>query len=491
MKKAIIFLGTILLILLISCEKDFLVKLPPDKLPAKGFFNSADRALSGVNAIYISLASGYLHGGDDNGMRLFDPPAGDAVLGAGISAQVFNNFAYSAADDALQMFYSGCYEGIFRANLVIRDVPEISMDETLKARYLGEAKFLRALYYWYLTTMFGEVPLFLEPVELPEEALIEKSSVAEIYEIMISDLQAAIQSLPVVTSYGSADKGRASKGAAQALLGKVYLYAKNYTLAESLLGQVINSNNYGLMANFDEVWNRNFENNKESIFEVQFGSGLSGATYPVGNTDKHYWVQISGGLGEFVPTKSLVDAFEPNDPRLNLSIFNYEGQPFAPNLTTAQTNLDVFKKSWSSTGYGVRKGMVPMLLPLGIDANGTNLPLIRYADVLLMYAEAANELGMLNAARDAVNQVRQRPSVNMAVLTEANSGTKATMFDAIVRERRVELAFERHRFNDLKRWGLATQELANIGYNESLHRYFPLPQLEVDINKKLVQLSGW
>jgi len=245
------------------------------------------------------------------------------------------------------------------------------------------------------------------------------------------------------------------------------------------------------MANFDEVWNRNFENNKESIFEVQFGSGLSGATYPVGNTDKHYWVQISGGLGEFVPTKSMVDAFEPNDPRLNFSIFNYEGQTFAPHLTTAQTNLDVFKKSWSSTGYGVRKGMVPMLLPLGIDANGTNLPLIRYADVLLMYAEAANELGMLNAARDAVNQVRQRPSVNMPVLTEANSGTKATMFDAIVRERRVELAFERHRFNDLRRWGLATQELASKGYNESLHRYFPLPQLEVDINKKLVQLNGW
>jgi hypothetical protein len=363
------------------------------------------------------------------------------------------------------------------------------MDETLKARYVGEAKFLRALYYWYLTTMFGEVPLITQVFEYPDDALIAKSSVAAIYEVMIQDLKDAIQGLPV--TYASADIGRATMGAAKSLLGKVYLYQKNYEQAEIMLGEVISSGTYGLMDEFDDVWNRNFENNKESIFEIQFASPQAGATSSVGMNDKHYWVQINGGLGEFVPTQKIVDAFETGDPRLDYSIFYYDGQPFAPQLTTATVNLDVFNKSWSATGYGVRKGLVPLIPPLGSTANGTNLPIIRYADVLLMYAEAANELEMLNEARDAVNQVRQRPSVNMPALTPENTGTKQSIFEAIVKERQVELAFERHRFNDLRRWDLAQTELADNGYVESRHRYFPLPQLEVDINPQLVQLTGW
>lgn len=476
-------------VFMISCEKDYLLKNPPDKLPEDGFFNSSERLLLGVNSVYQSLATTYMHGGDNNAMRMFDPPTGDVIY-SGLGGS-FNKFTYTAAEDVLLMFYSGCYQGIRRANVVILNAPAITMDETLKSRYVGEAKFLRALYYWYLTTMFGEVPLLLSPVEYPEDAHIAKSSISSIYEVMIQDLKDAIEDLPVVTDYAVADKGRATKGASQALLGKIYLFAKDYTQAELLLGQVIASGNYGLMENFDEIWNRNFENNKESIFEVQFADGNSAANTMVGNNDKHYWVNIGGGIGEFLPTDSLVKAFEPNDPRLNFSIYNFDDQPFAPHLSTSSLNLDVFKKSWSSTGYGVRKGLVPMVMPLGLDANGTNFPIIRYADVLLMYAEAANELEMLDIARDVVNQVRQRPSVNMSILTPENTGSKQALFEAIVKERRVEFAFEQHRFNDLRRWGLAEQKLGYLGYKEALHRYYPLPQVEVDINPNLEQLTGW
>jgi hypothetical protein len=485
MKNIEIF--TILIIVLfIGCSEDFIVKSPPDRLSEEGFFNDQTRALQGVNATYIPLASGYMHGNDDNGMRLFDPPTGETVLGASISSQVFNNFTYLASDEALQMFYSGCYQGIRRANIIIRDVPNIDMDASLKARYIGEVKFLRALYYWYLTTMFGEVPLFTDVLSYPEDALVAKSSISSIYTVMIQDLKDAIQSLP--DSYSLSEIGRATKGAAKALLGKVYLYDKDYVQAESMLKEIIESGQYELMDDFDHVWNRNFENNKETLFEVQFASAQSGATGNVGMNDKHYWVQINGGLGEFVPTQKIVDAFEPGDPRLDYSIFHYDGQPFGPHISA---NLAEYQVKWSATGYGVRKGLVPLISPLTPDANGTNLPIIRYADVLLMYAEAANELDMIEEARDAINQVRQRPSVNMPILTSQNTGTKQSVFEAIVKERQVELAFERHRFNDLKRWELASTILADKGYLESRHRYFPLPQLEVDINPNLVQLPGW
>ncbi len=469
-----------------GCKKDFLVRTPPDKLPLDGFFNTADRALAGVNAAYIPLASVNLFGGDDISLRLFDPPSGDVILSSAISGVVFNKFAFSADDPNLQAFYSGLYQGVYRCNLVIQQVPAIQMDATLKQRYLGEAKFLRALYYFYLTAEWGEVPLFTTPFIDPKDALIAKSSIADIQKVMIQDLTDAMAGLPV--SYGSADLGRATQGAAKALLGKVYLYKKDYTNAAKWFEAVINSGTYGLMDNFDQIINRSYENNKESIFEIQFASAAAGASSPVGDDrEYHYWPQVNGGSSEVSPTQSIVDEFEPNDPRKDYELFYYDGQPFAPQLSTSSLNLDVYKKSWSPTGYNIRKGQVPILF---INSRGTNYPLIRYADVLLMYAEAANELGLYPEALDAINKVRQRPSVNMPAITSAQAGTRDDIFKAIVHERRVELAFEQHRFDDLKRWGLADSVLAALGYKPR-NRYFPLPQLELDVNPKLVQLSGW
>jgi hypothetical protein len=468
---------TLSIMCLIGCDKDFLNKVPPDKLAEDGFLNSAARAKTALNGVYEPLASSNLA---TSLPKAYDVPSGEILL-SNTEGLDFNKFAFDAADQQLLAIYSGLYRGVGRANTVITEVPAIDMDKALQSRYVAEAKFLRAFYYWNLTTLWGDVPLFTAPVENPDDALVAKTPIADIYKVIIKDLQDAEAVLPV--SYPTADVGRATKGAAQALLGKVYLYAKDYVKAEATLGQVISSNTYGLMDEFDQIWNRNFENNKEIIFDVQFADiGGSGTT----SRNGAFLPAVNGGTGSSLATQKIVDAFKNNDPRLGYSIFR-DGDVFAPHLTTSNLNLDKYKSTWSSTGYNIRKGLLPIKYVSGSDINA---PLIRFADVLLLYAEAANEIGLIDKARDAVNRVRQRPSVNMPPLTSQNTGTKAEMFNAIVYERQVELAFEGQRYNDLRRWGLAQAELGYLGYTAK-HRYFPLPQLEIDINPKLVQNTGW
>lgn len=469
---------TLSCLLFLACDDDFLEKTPPDRLAEEGFINSEDRVELAVNGVYEQLLTSDLYG--DYLPKFIGVPAGEILL-SNTQPLAINNFSFDASDTYMLNVYAAFYQGIKRANSVITEAPAVNMDETLKSRYIAEAKFLRAFYYWNLTNMWGDVILITEPVENPDDVLIAKTPQAEIYSFIIRDLQEAIPALP--DSYGPSDLGRVTKGAAQSMLGKAYLYTKDYAQAESTLAEVINSGTYDLMEVFDQVWNRNYENNKESIFEVQFADiGGSGA----GTRNQSHLPGVNGGTGSHVPTQRMVDAFSDNDPRLGYSIFR-SGDVFAPHLTTASMNLDTYLPTWSPTGYNVRKGMVPILY---LQGAGTNYPIIRFADVLLMYAEAANELGMIDEAREAVNRVRQRPTVNMPVLTASNTGTKADMFDAIVHEREVELAFENHRFSDLRRWGLAETELRSIGYLPK-HRFFPLPQLEIDMNPQLVQNEGW
>lgn len=478
MKYFKIFSIALSMLFVISCDKDFLEKNPPDRLPEAGFINSADRAKLAVNGIYQQLQSSDLYA--DYLPKFLGVPSGEILL-SNTSPLALNNFSYDASDTYMLNTYAAFYAGIKRANAVIAEVPAVSMDENLKARYIAEAKFLRAFYYWNLTNMWGDVIIITEPLKSPDDALIAKSSQADVYKLIIQDLQDAILNLP--PSYGPSDIGRATKGAARSLLGKAYLYIKDYPSAEDVLNQVIVEGPYGLINEFDQIWNRNFENNIESIFEVQFadigGSGTS-------TRNQSHLPGVNGGTGSHAVTQQIVDAFTDNDPRLGYSIFR-NGDVFAPNLTTASINLDTYKSMWSPTGYNVRKGMVPIVF---LQGGGTNYPVIRFADVLLMYAEAANENGKLNEARAAVNKVRQRVSVNMPALTVQNTGTKETMFAAIVHEREVELAFENHRFSDLRRWGLAEKVLAPLGYLPK-HRFLPLPQLEIDINPQLEQNSDW
>lgn len=470
--KALITIFTVLL-LSSGCDKEFLEKSPPDALTEDGFYNSAERVQLGVNSIYVSLQSVW----SEHLLRIHDVPSGDLVL-SNTTPLEYNNFTYQPALTQIHQTWAGLYQGIIRSNAVIKNAPSVNMTDALKNQYIGEAKFLRALNYFTLTNLFGAVPLITEPLENTDASLVARTPVADITKVIIADLVAAEAGLPV--SFSGNNLGRATKGAAQALLGKVYLYNKDYTNAEKYLGLVISSNRYGLMDNFQEVWHRSFENNKESVFEVQYADiGGSGAN----NRNGTMLPAVNGATGSTLATQRAFDAFDPTDPRRGMSIFK-AGDVFAPNVSAA---LAVFNPTWSASGYAVKKGMWPIMY---VNGSGINYPLIRYADVLLMYAEAANELNMLDKARTHVNMVRQRPSVNMPALTTANTGNKTDMFNAIVKERQVELMFEFSRFMDLKRWGMAQTVLGPLGYT-ARHALFPIPQLELDINPKLTQNTGW
>ena len=480
--KNIKFVGVILsLVIFISCKKSFLEKTPPDALAESVYYRTADEAKAGVNAAYASLENQNLY--TKYLTKLFIAPTGDVILN-NTDGYGLMNFTYNATEPALFNTYSTLYEGVYRCNIVLQKVPAIVMDTALQSRYLAEAKFLRALYYWHLTTLFGEVPLFTEPFKTPADALVAKSSIADIYKVMIQDLQDAIPILPLKSQYGASDVGRATKGAAESLLGKIYLYEQDYQDSYDWFSKVISSNEYGLMNDFNHIINVSYENNIESVFEVQFAE-IGASDVANGQSDNDL-PQVNGGTGNTLPTQYLVNAFGTNDPRLDYTIF-IQGQPFAPQLTTPNQDLDTYQSIWSATGYNIKKGLIPIMY---VNNRGTNWPIIRYADVLLMYAEAANEIGEIDEARDAVNLVRERPTVNMPDLIAVNTGTKETMFQAIVHERRVELALEYHRFNDLRRWGMAQDTLGHLGYT-ARDRYYPLPQVEVDINKNLVQETGW
>lgn len=474
MEKLKVGITTFIVLLLFSaCDKDFLEKSPPDSLTEDGFYNSAERAELGVNAVYESAQTAW----SINLLRILDVPSGDIALSNTVPLE-YNNFTYFPALNQIHDTWRGLYEGIVRANIAIASIPPITMDAGLKNQYIGEAKFLRALNYFTLTNLFGAVPLITQPLPTTDDALVARTPVADITVVIVKDLQDAEAGLPV--SFGGNNLGRATKGAARALLGKVYLYNKDYAKAAQYLDLVIKSGTYSLMNNWQEVWHRSFENNRESIFEIQYADiGGSGSN----NRNGSFLPAVNGATGSALATKRAVDAFESGDPRLGFSIFK-PGDSFAPNISAA---LSTFNPVWSATGYAVKKGMWPIMY---VNGAGINYPIIRYADVLLMHAEAANELGDINTARDEVNMIRQRPTVNMPALTASNTGTKQAMFNAIVKERQVELMFEYSRFMDLKRWGLALQELGPLGYTAK-HSLFPIPQLELDINPKLTQNPSW
>ncbi|MGK7395297.1 MAG: RagB/SusD family nutrient uptake outer membrane protein [Candidatus Cyclobacteriaceae bacterium M3_2C_046] len=476
----IILTVAFLLGITIQCSDDFLEKTPPSSLTEDIFFITEEDALATVNAAYAAMQLSPMY--SENYPKIAEVPSDDVTLD-NTSGLSFDNFTFNAAEGQLDGFYQSCYEGIFRANLAIQRIPEIDINQDLKNRLVGEAKFLRALYYWHLATMFGDVPLILEAdaSDLDKGALA-KSDKSAIFDQMITDLSEAEAALP--EEYGDADVGRASKGAAQALLGKVYLYDEDYTNAELNFLKVINSENYSLVPDFSNVISGSNENNEESIFEIQYanvgGNAWAGADGANNNETNLRWrlnlPQGRGGFGNILPTQDIVDAFEEGDPRLDASIF-IDGDEY--------DDIDpVYSADWTITGYTIKKGMMP--IQRNEAASGTNWPIIRYADVLLMYAEAANENGNLQDAIDAINEVRARVDMPPHPSAEYPVSNQQEVFDAIVHERRVELAFEYHRYNDLRRWGLAVEELGPLGY-EPRNRYYPLPQAELDVNPELEQ----
>lgn len=486
MKTRIILFFSVI-ILLTGCT-DFLKTDPQGQLIETSFPVSSSDALLATNAVYAAVRDWYYNSG---GYPILDIMSDDAYKGSNKNDQLatvgaYDNFTFNTTGDGLDRWWATLYQGIKWANVVTEKVSVIPMDTTLRNRYVGEARFLRGLFYFDLVRAWGGVPL----VTTTDPPLhLGRASTDEIYNLIVSDLLYAESHLGKKSQLSSSDQGRATSGAADALLSRVYLFRKDFVNAELYAMKVIQSNEYSLEPNFLDANGVNGNNGVESIFEAgalpveDFNGG--GAQYAntqgVRGTPNRGW-------GFNRPSIDLRKSFEPGDPRLKGTIIDLGdtldgvliiGDPDPANdpVVTLDQNGDTINIQCYN-----RKVWTP----------GNDTPtqwshhrrLIRYADVLLMAAEALNENGKSSDALIYLNQVRKRArGGNISILPDVSVTDKNLLRDKIMLERRHELALEGERFWDLVRTGNAASVLGPLGFVPGKHELLPIHQSEIDISQ--------
>ena len=487
--KAILYAlvtGIILVTFLFPGCNKFLDIPPQGQLTQEDFPKTASDALLATNATYESLREWFYHCG---GYPILDIMSDDASKGSNQNDQLatvgpYNTFQHTPTQDGLDRWWNALYEGVKRTNVVIEKVPAINMDTVIRNRYIAEAKFIRGLLYFDLVRAWGGVPLVLTtnpPVKLP------RSTADEIYLQVIKDLTYAIVYLPEKSQYGADDAGRATKGAAKALLAKVYLFRHNFPDAETLLLQVINSNEYSLEPLFINANGVDGNNGIESVFEIgalqvegtESGGNQYANTQGVRGSPNKGW-------GFNRPTENLRGSFEPGDPRLKGTIIDLgdtiDGVPIIGDGPTPDVTKDGNGNIIEVECYN-RKVWVPG--DNTITQWGHHRRILRYADVLLMAAEALNENGKQSQALTYLNMVRERARQgNNSILPDIITTDQALLSDTIMLERRHELAMEGcHRFWDLVRTGRAAAILGPLGFVTGKHELLPIPQSEIDISQ--------
>lgn len=473
----------------LSCSDEFLDKSPKAQLTEDSFFQTAEHASQAVNAIYSHLRSFNVHVFSYIGVT--DIASDDAdkgsVPGDAGFLQDINDFTFDANNTASAGIWGGYYQGIFRANQVIENVPNIEMEEPLRNRLLGEARFLRAYFYFFLVRTYGDVPIIDRPLD-PDEYQQVRSPKAEVYDFIKADLEFALANLPLKSEYAPEDLGRATKGAAQGYLAKVHLFQNNYQAAFDNATAVINSNEYALYPDYLEIFRQEGEHSSESIFEVSAVALEQGGGGHQFNEVQGIRGNPNNGWGFNSPSDDLEAAYEEGDPRKEATIiFNGQTLP-SGEVVVADPNMGTDVKF-------SRKAHVPVRPPIGFGNSGANIRLMRYADILLIAAEAANELGNSEVAMNYLNQVRERARQgNPDILPDITTMDQDELRNAIWHERRVELAMEQHRYFDLVRQGRAQEVFAALGITwvPGKHEVFPLPQSEIDISGgTLVQNPGY
>ena len=481
----------ILASLFISCSEGFLTKSQEDSINTSNFFKTETDAVTAINGAYQPLQWPKLYN-----MRIWttDIIAGNSIVGAGggtdgIETQDEANFVTASDNQGVLDLWRGPWPGILRCNIILQKVPGMTISDNVKNRVLGEAYFLRAHYYFILVRFFGDVPLTLKPVEPGDDLRPFRTPKADVYKQIISDLNQAITLLPPKEQYSGNDVGRASKGSAVGMLAKVYLTLGDWQKVVDLCDQVKNLG-YSLNANYGDNFNSSTENSKESLFEIQYvgdagmgfwdnenqASWLSTFTGPRGSD------LVAGGWGWNQPTQEFINSYETGDLRKDVTVF-YDGCP--------KFDGKDYKKPWSMTGFNLRKFLVPLSAVPSYDNSPLNFPVLRYADVLLMKAEALNELGRTTEAAAPLNEVRAR-----AGLGNVTGLAKDAFRAKVLNERRIELAFEGQRWFDLIRinngqYGI--DFLKSIGKSNMSSKFllFPVPQKERDANPNLTQNTGY
>jgi len=489
--KRVLQVSAMLFLLPLSCD-DFLDKPLQGKLTQENFPTSASDALLATNGVYNIMLNSSFHFGL---FPILDIMSDDARKGSnpddqGSTIGPFDRFAHIATESDLSRWWNTLYEGVRRANVVIEKVPDIEMDEALSNRYIGEASFLRALFYFDLVRAWGDVPIMISTTPILG---VERSSADEVYNLIEQDLLVAISGLPEKSDYAAADLGRATKGAAKSLLAKVYIFQNDFVNAEKYALEVINSGQYDLMPDFADANSKAGEFKAESVFEI--GSiGIEGT-----GGDQYGNVQgVRGtpnrGWGFNRPSLDLMDTFEADDPRKDKTIIFLgevlDGITIQGDGPTLDETKDANGNLIEIECYNQKVWTPGNNVPSQFDHNRR---IIRYADVLLMAAEALNENGKSSEALTQLNKVRARARQgNNAILADITETAKNPLRDIILHERRVELALEGHRFWDLVRTGKAASVLGPLGFVQGKHEMLPIPQAEMDLTQNVwEQNPGW
>lgn len=409
-----------------------------------------------------------------------------------LSLQQINNFTHTPVNSTTADLWQSCYEGINRVNYMHQYKDKNPAGQTItfpgKDALYGEVYFLRGYYYFTLVKMFGGVPLFVDRrLNFLDLGTITRATQADVYKQIETDLTNAIAALPVVQP----EKGRVTKSAAQALLGKVYLYQNKYAPAAAMLDNVINSNIYSLVPDFNSIFLPSGENGPESVFEIQYSNGS--ATYDWGHVTRgqgNYSVQQCGirglngtaampynpGWSTNLPTQNLAAAYDAGDKRKAVTVLDIEAYKTAnPAFSITYQVAPYQNTGLYNQKYLPRKGETSGQVELNYS---NNFRTIRYADVLLMAAEAYNKSGNDSKAQTYLNLVRRRA---FGDLLHDITSTGTALYDAILAERRLELAMEGERFFDLVRTGKAPAVLGPLGFVAGKHELFPIPQGEVDL----------
>lgn len=458
---------------LTACQDKFLELSPISQASTATFYQTSGDLLNALNAAYGALQFNGQYGQYYVAAEIPSDDTTPVLSGSVTDQDEFDKFYLRTTNPFLAQRWTDGYRGIYRTNALIARAVGVSMDETLKARIVGEAKFLRALMYFNLARVYGDVPLVVEEITDPQQGYaFGRAPVSEVYAQIVKDLSEAETALPA--SYTGADVGRATRGAARALLGKVYLTQRRYADAAAKLKEVIDAGTYDLLPNYADLFRAANKNSRESLFEVQYKKGNLGEGSPFANAyapenSGNAVIQFGGG-GNNQPTADLIAAYEPNDPRRDVSLAT-------GYVNAAGRRIDI---------NFIRKYADP---PVSSGDSDDNWYVLRYADVLLMYAEALNEQGQTAQALPFLNRVRQRVR-----LAERAGLAQADLRLAIEQERRVELAFEGHRWFDLVRTGRAIPVLnakaAAIGLKTPLtpnNLVFAVPQSQIDINPTKIQ----
>lgn len=383
-----------------------------------------------------------------------------------------DNLAFTSTGGSIGAMWTRWYKTIGRATQAIKYTEEYGLtDDTYKNRLIGEAKFLRAVSYFYLVRGWGDVPI-------QEQSLINRAPAADVYAYIVKDLTEAMAVLPNKSDYASKDVGRATKGAAQGLLSKVYLYMKDWQKAYDNASAVINSGQYGLEADYTMIWRASAENGVESLFEIQargesIAHGVQQYSQTQGARGAGGW-----GWGFNVPSQNLVDAFTAEGDAIRRSgtvITRGETLWDGRLVPTSVENPYYNMKAYSSAN-------------LGADDTDKNIRYLRMGEVYLIEAEALNELGRSSEALTALNTIRNR--VKLANVTTTDQATLRTL---IWKERRLELAFEHDRWFDLVRTGQAGTVMRALGkqFVDGKHNLFPIPENQLIQTPAMTQNPGW